>query len=81
MSDGISTMVRFLTSMEDGPGLARHCLRQAGRRRDELIECSVGFSEVNSPQQRRLYYFEISVDRIAFNCFTPSLIWFFSNAV
>ncbi len=26
-------------------------------------------------------YFEISADRIAFNFFTPSLIWFFSNAV
>jgi AraC-like DNA-binding protein len=41
--------------------LARHCLCQAvRRRRDELIECFVGL--FNSPQQRRLYYFEISVD-------------------
>jgi hypothetical protein len=41
----------------------------------------IGFSQFHSPQQHRLYYFEISVDRIAFNFFTPSLIWFFSNAV
>jgi len=43
MSDGTSTMVRFLTPTEDGPGLGRHCPRQARRRRNELIECLLAF--------------------------------------